>query len=144
MDKPQLINLISNHRMYFASGMTRKLSFRIDKLRILRNAIVENEQAIFGALKADLNKPDFEAYGGETEIVINEIDYTLKHLTCWAKPKKVRTPIAYFPSKSYSLSEPYGVTLIIGPWNFPIQLMLVPLVGACSSPRLSLLTHLIF
>ena len=139
MDKPQLINLINNHRTYFAEGKTRDLSFRIDKLRILRKAIVENEQAIFDALKADLNKPAFEAYGGDTEIVINEIDYTLKHLTCWAKPKKFRTPFAWFPSKSYSLSEPYGVTLIIGTWNFPVQLMLAPLVGAIAAGNCALL-----
>jgi acyl-CoA reductase-like NAD-dependent aldehyde dehydrogenase len=105
----------------------------------LRKAIVESEQAIFAALKADLNKPAFEAYGGDTAIVVNEIDYTLKHLTRWAKPKKVRTPFAYFPSKSYSFAEPYGVTLIIGPWNFPVQLMLAPLVGAIAAGNCALL-----
>ena len=139
MDRPQLIRLISNLQTYFAEGKTRDLSFRIDKLRILRKAIVENEQAIFDALKADLNRPAFEAYGGDTAIVINEIDYTLKHLARWVKPKKVRTPFAYFPSKSYSFAEPYGVTLIIGPWNFPVQLLLAPLVGAIAAGDCALL-----
>jgi aldehyde dehydrogenase (NAD+) len=139
MDKPQLIKLVNNHRVYFAEGKTRDLSFRIDKLRILRKAIVEKEQAIFDTLKADLNKPAFEAYGGDTAIVVNEIDHAMKHLACWTKPKKVRTPFAYFPSKSYTISEPYGVTLIIGPWNFPVQLMLAPLVGAIAAGNCALL-----
>ncbi|HYA85813.1 MAG TPA: aldehyde dehydrogenase [Nitrospirota bacterium] len=139
MDKPQIIKLINDHRRYFAGGKTRDLSFRIDKLRILREAVVENEQEIFDALKADLHKPAFEAYGGDTAIVVNEIDYAMKHLACWAKPKKVRTPFAYFPGKSYTLSEPYGVTLIVGPWNFPVQLMLAPLVGAIAAGNCALL-----
>jgi len=139
MDKPQLIRLVDNHRAYFAEGKTRDLSFRIGKLRILRKAIIENEQAIFDTLKADLNRPAFEAYGGDTAIVVNEIDHAMKHLAGWTKPKKVRTPLAYFPSKSYTLSEPYGVTLIIGPWNFPVQLMLTPLVGAIAAGNCALL-----
>jgi len=139
MDKAQLIKLISGHRRYFCEGNTRSLPFRIDKLRILRKAIIENEPAIFDALKADLGKPAFEAYGGDVAIVVNEIDHALKHLACWAKPKKVRTPLAYFPSRSSLRSEPYGVTLIIGPWNFPFQLMLGPLVGAIAAGNCALL-----
>jgi aldehyde dehydrogenase (NAD+) len=139
MEESQLIKRIEDHRAYFATGRTGNLSFRIEQLKTLRKAVVDNEQAMFDALKADLNKPAFEAYGGETEIVINEIDYTLKHLACWTKPKKIRTPFAYFPSKSYSISEPYGVTLIIGPWNFPVQLMLAPLVGAIAAGNCALL-----
>jgi aldehyde dehydrogenase (NAD+) len=139
MDKKQLVKRIKDLHAYFAEGKTRDLSFRIDKLLLLRKAIIDNEQAIFDALKADLNKPAFEAYGGDTAIVINEIDHTLKHLACWAKPKKVRTPLAYFPSRSYTLSEPYGVTLIIGPWNFPFQLMLAPLVGAIAAGNCAML-----
>ncbi len=139
MDKSHILKLIENHRTYFSSAKTRDLSFRIRQLKILRNAIIDNEQAIFAALKADLNKPAFEAYGGETAIVINEIDYTLKHLKCWVKPKRVRTPLAYFPSKSSTIAEPYGVTLIVGPWNFPVQLMLAPLVGAIAAGNCAVL-----
>ena len=139
MDKSQITKRVNDHRAYFASGKTRDLSFRVDKLRSLRKAIVENEQAIFDALKADLNKPSFEAYGGDLAIVVNEIEYAMKYLSCWSKPKKVRTPFAYFPSRSYTLAEPYGVTLIVGPWNFPVQLMLVPLVGAIAAGNCALL-----
>jgi acyl-CoA reductase-like NAD-dependent aldehyde dehydrogenase len=139
MDKPQIFKLIENQRVFFAGGKTRDLSFRINQLKTLRKAIIDNEQAVFDALKADLNRPAFEAYGGDTAIVVNEIDYALKHLRRWAKPKKARTPLAYFPSKSYSISEPYGVTLIIGPWNFPVQLMLAPLVGAIAAGNCAML-----
>jgi aldehyde dehydrogenase (NAD+) len=135
----ELIKRIDDLRVYFAEGKTRELSFRIEQLKALRKAIVDNEQAIFDALEADLKKPAFEAYAGETAIVVNEIDYMLKHLAGWVKPKKVRTPLAHFPSRSYSFSEPYGVTLIIGPWNFPVQLMLAPLVGAIAAGNCALL-----
>jgi aldehyde dehydrogenase (NAD+) len=133
VDKSHILQVINDHRAYFATGMTKDLSFRIYWLRALRAAIIDNEQAIFDALKADLNKPAFEAYCGETAIVINEIDYALKRLPQWTKRQKVRTPLAYFPSRSYTVAEPYGVTLIIGPWNFPVQLMLAPLVGALAA-----------
>jgi aldehyde dehydrogenase (NAD+) len=122
MDKLHILKLIENHRAFFSTGRTKDLSFRIEQLKILKKAISDHEAAIFEALKQDLNKPAFESYGGDTAIVINEIDHTLKHLRSWAKPKKVKTPFAYYPSRSFILPEPYGVALIIGPWNFPFQL----------------------
>ena len=94
MDKSKIAELIQNHRMFFASGRTRELSFRLEQLRLLRRAILLHETAIFDALKQDLNKPYFEAYGGDTAIVINEIDYKLRHLGKWIKPKKTPTPRA--------------------------------------------------
>jgi aldehyde dehydrogenase (NAD+) len=139
MGKSKIAELIRNHRAFFATGRTKDISFRIKQLKILKNALISNESAIFDALKHDLNKPPFEAYGGDTAIVINEIDYTLKHLRSWAKPKKVRTPLAYFPSSSCVVREPYGVTLIIGPWNFPFQLLFSPLVGAMAAGNCALL-----
>ena len=130
---------MEKHRAFFASGRTRDLSFRIEQLRILRKAILDNEAAIFDALKMDLNKPAYEAYGGDTAIVINEIDYMLKHVRSWAKPKKAKTPLAYFPSSSHVVPEPYGLALIIGPWNFPFQLLFGPLVGAMAAGNCVLL-----
>lgn len=139
MDKLHILKLIENHRAFFSTGRTKDLSFRIEQLKILRKAISNHEAAIFEALKQDLNKPAFEAYGGDTAIVINEIDHTLKHLRSWAKPKKVKTPFAYYPSRSFILPEPYGVALIIGPWNFPFQLLFGPLVGAMAAGNCVLL-----
>ncbi len=139
MDKLHILKLIENHRAFFSTGRTKDLSFRIEQLKILRKAISNHEAAIFEALKQDLNKPAFEAYGGDTAIVINEIDHTLKHLRSWAKPKKVKTPVAYYPSRSFILPEPYGIALIIGPWNFPFQLLFGPLVGAMAAGNCVLL-----
>ena len=139
MDKSHILELIRNHRAFFATGKTKDLSFRIEQIKILRKAINDHEAAIFEALRRDLNKPAFEAYGGDTAIVINEIDHTLKHLRAWAKPKRVRTPLAYFPSRSFVLPEPYGVALIMGPWNFPFQLLFGPLVGAMAAGNCVLL-----
>jgi acyl-CoA reductase-like NAD-dependent aldehyde dehydrogenase len=139
MDQPAISTLVRNHRTFFAAGKTKDVSFRAEQLNILKHAIIHHEKAIFNALKQDLRKPAFEAYGGDTAIVINEIDHALKHLKCWAKPKKVRTPLVHFPGSSHIIPEPYGVALIIGPWNFPVQLMLAPLVGAMAAGNCALL-----
>ena len=93
MDKSRILELINNHRAFFATGTTKDLSFRLEQLNILRKAISDNEPAIFDALKMDLNKPAYEAYGGDTALVINEIDYALKHVRSWAKPKKAKSSL---------------------------------------------------
>jgi aldehyde dehydrogenase (NAD+) len=139
MDKKHISELINKQREFFSSGDTRDPGFRIRQLKSLRKAVIENEQKIFKALRQDLGKPDLESYGGETGIVIHEIDYALTHLHSWARKIRVRSPLAYFPSKSYIIPEPYGVALIIGPWNFPFQLMLAPLVGALAAGNCALL-----
>jgi aldehyde dehydrogenase (NAD+) len=133
MDQAKIQELIRRQREFFAAGKTKDISFRLEQLKKLRTVITENEGAIFDALKQDLNKPAWEAYGGDTAIVVNEIDYAVKHLRSWAKPKRVQTPLAYFPGSSYIHPTPYGVALIIGPWNFPVQLTLAPLVGALAA-----------
>lgn len=99
-------------------------------LRRLRKAIVENEAALCEALRIDLNKSYEEAYLTEISIVLGEIDNFIKNLKHWAAPSKRKTPLKLFPSKSYIRTEPLGVALIIAPWNYPMQLLLNPLVGA--------------
>jgi len=139
MDRSKIAELIQTHRTFFASGRTRDLSFRFEQLRVLRKAIIYHETAIFEALKQDLGKAPFESYGGDVAIVINEIDHALKHLRRWAKPGQAWMPLAYFPSRSAVVAEPYGVALIIGPWNFPFQLLFGPLVGAVAAGNCALL-----
>jgi aldehyde dehydrogenase (NAD+) len=102
----------------------------MEMLRRLRKAITDNEEALTDALCTDLNKSYEEAYLTEISIVLGEIDNFLKNLPRWAAPSKRKTPIKLFPSKSYILTEPLGVALIIAPWNYPVQLLLNPLVGA--------------
>lgn len=133
MEEQMNINtLIKNQREYFESGATRSLSFRMDALRKLQTALKDNEKRIESALKSDLNKASFETYMTETGLVLEEIGYHLKHLPSWIKGRKVKTPLTHFHSKSFTSPEPYGVTLIMSPWNYPLQLCLVPLIGAIS------------
>lgn len=139
MERRKIGALIQNQRAFFASGRTRDLSFRLEQLNILKKAIRANEPALFRALNEDLHRPAFEAYGGDSAIVVNELDYALKHLRSWMRPKKIRTPLAHFPGSSRVVPEPYGVALIIGPWNFPFQLLMTPLAGALAAGNCALL-----
>lgn len=121
---------IENLRKFFSSGKTLDVNFRKQKLKQLKAEIIKNEKEIFAALETDLGKSSTEAYMSEVGLVLSEIDCCIKHLKKWAKPKKVRSPLAQFPSKSYILSEPLGVVLIMSPWNYPFMLTLNPLIGA--------------
>lgn len=124
---------VSNQRLFFNKHQTKKLSFRIEQLKLLKQAILDNEAAITKALKADLNKSELESYVTEIGICLEEIKYALKHIRSWVKPKKVRTPLPYLPASSKVYSEPLGVVLVIGAWNYPLQLIISPLIGAIAA-----------
>ena len=126
-------NTVTAQRAYFRSGATLDLAFRREKLRRLQEAIVKWERPLTEALRHDLHKSYEEAYLTEISIVLGEIRNHIKHLDCWAAPKRVSTPLKMFPSRSKVVSEPLGTTLIIAPWNYPVQLLLNPLVGAISA-----------
>lgn len=131
--------IIENQRRYFSKGETKNLDFRMEKLNLLRAAIIHNENKIAEALKKDLNKSPFESYETETGLVLGELKYVLKHLPKWTRYKKVKTPITNFLSTSYTYSEPYGVILIMSPWNYPFQLAIMPLVGSIAAGNCSIL-----
>lgn len=135
----EIKKLIDKQREYFRKGITLDIDFRINKLKVLRKAIIENESLILKALKEDLNKSDFEGYETEIGIVLDEIRYIIKNLKSWAKPKKVKTPLTQFISTSYIYPEPYGITLIIAPWNYPFQLVMAPLIGSISAGNCSII-----
>jgi aldehyde dehydrogenase (NAD+) len=118
---------------FFESGKTLDVNFRIEQLKKLRKMITEREELICEALAKDLGKPKIEAYLAEIYIVKNEIDFHIKHIKTWAKPKKVRGSLLNFPSQNMILQQPYGVSLIISPWNYPFQLLIMPLIGAISA-----------
>lgn len=128
-----LDSTIKLQRKFFLDQKTKDVGFRIESLKKLKNAIIKYEDAIYDALKKDLNKPKFEAYTTEIGFVLEEISYHLKHLKKWAKPTKVRTDLVNFYSRSYIVHEPFGVVLIIAPWNYPFQLLIDPLIGAISA-----------
>lgn len=131
MTKIQLV--LENQRNYFNTGATKDLGFRLEKLSILKKSIVKNEKLILKALWVDLHKSEFEAYATEIGIILDEINFAIKHLKSWCKTKKVRTTITNFLSSSYIYSEPYGVSLIISPWNYPFQLLMAPLIGSIAA-----------
>jgi len=109
------------------------VELRRKRLEALKKAIQTKEEAINRALKIDLGKSSFESYATEVGFILEEITYILKNLDDWTKTRKVKTPLTLFPGKSSILPEPYGVILIISPWNYPFQLCLSPFIGALSA-----------
>lgn len=126
-------HILDKQRAYFFTGVTKPLSFRLKQLEALKEAIVKHEEDILEALHKDLNKPAFEAYATEVGFVLDSIGHTIKHLDKWMKDKTVKTPIHQPFSKAFIRSEPYGVTLIIAPFNYPFQLAIEPLIGAIAA-----------
>lgn len=125
--------LIQAQKNYFLTGETKSVIFRKKTLLHLKDEIIKREQDIIDALYNDLKKPEFESVLTETEIVLAELNLTIKNLNAWAKPKRVFPSMLNFPSTDKIYSEPYGNTLIIGPWNYPYQLTLSPLIGAIAA-----------
>ena len=125
--------IVLRQREYFLTNETRSIDFRLKQLKKLKQAVEKYSDDIYEALWKDLHKCKEEAFLTELSIVINEINDHIKHLKKWAKPKKVKTPLYLMPSKSYVMYEPFGIALIIAPWNYPFHLMFAPLVGAISS-----------
>lgn len=126
-------NIVSNQREYFLTNETKSVDFRLKQLKKLRQSIENHYDDIYDALWKDLHKSKEETFLTEISIVINEINDHIKNIKKWSKPKKVKTPLYLKPSSSYVMYEPFGVALIIAPWNYPFNLMMTPLVGAISS-----------
>lgn len=124
---------ISNQRKYFNSNVTKPVNFRLEKLQKLKSIIIENQPQILVALQKDLKKSEMEALISEINLVVDEIDFAIKHLPDWSKNKKVATSMTLKPSSAQIISEPFGVTLIIAPWNYPFQLAIAPAVGALAA-----------
>ncbi|EOR24141.1 MULTISPECIES: aldehyde dehydrogenase [Niallia] len=130
---------LAQTKSFFSTQATLPLAFRIEQLEKLRNAIVEKEQILLKALQKDLGKHPFESYASEIGFVLQSIRHTIKHLKKWMKPKKVRSTWSLFPSKGEILNEPYGTVLIIGPFNYPFQLLIEPLIGAIAAGNCAIL-----
>ncbi len=126
-------SIVNKQKAYFYNGYTRSVEVRKNNLKKLYEGVQRFEQEIFQALKLDLNKSVHESFTTEVGYVLKEISFQLKHISSWSKPKRVRTALTHFGSKGKVVPEPYGVTLIIAPWNYPFQLAIAPLVGALAA-----------
>jgi aldehyde dehydrogenase (NAD+) len=124
---------LREHHQFFQSGQTRDIQFRLQQLSMLKDSIKRYEKQIISALYQDLGKSEFEAYATEIGFALGSIGHMMKHLKQWMKPQKVKTPIHQYPSKSYIMKEPYGTVLIVGPFNYPFQLLIEPLIGAMAT-----------
>ena len=131
--------IVASQRAYFRGGNTLDIKFRLSALQALKAAILKWEKPLADALWADLHKSYEEGYLTELSIVLGEIDNHISHLKEWSAPEHRPTPLKMFPSRSKIISEPLGCSLIIAPWNYPVQLLLNPLVGAISAGCTALL-----
>ncbi|WP_302184691.1 aldehyde dehydrogenase [Planktothrix pseudagardhii] len=136
-EKTAIQSLIQQQRDFFATGQTQDIQFRLEKLYRLKQAIADHETAIINAVKADLGRPDLEAYFELAPVA--EINYAIKHLKSWVKPQKVTPSLSQFPASTWIYPQPLGVVLIIAPWNYPFQLLISPLVGAITAGNCAIL-----
>lgn len=122
-----------NSKQYFNTHVTKDLKFRKKQLKLLSKSIKNHEDALLNAFQEDLGKNKVEAYATEIGFTLKNIKIARKELKNWAKKKQVNTPLYMFPTKSYIVKEPYGTVLIIGPFNYPFQLLIEPLIGAIAA-----------
>ncbi|MDD6023368.1 MAG: aldehyde dehydrogenase [Oscillospiraceae bacterium] len=135
----EIKELLEAQQNYYLTGATHSVALRTLALDDLYRKIKEMEPEIHAAIQADLGKSSLESYMCETGLTLSEITYMKKHLRSFASRKRVRTPLAQFPSKSYILKEPYGNVLIMSPWNYPFLLTMEPLVDAIAAGNTAIL-----
>ncbi len=125
--------LVGALRAAFVAGHTQSYEWRRDQLRAMRTMLVEREPEFMDALATDMGKPPAEAYAADIGFVVSEIDYTLRRLRRWMRPQRVHAPLVTKPSRARLVREPLGVVLVIAPWNYPVHLLLAPMVGALAA-----------
>jgi aldehyde dehydrogenase (NAD+) len=125
--------LLRLQHAYFAAGHTLAVSFRKAQLRKLQRILKQHEQDLFDALYADFRKPALEAFGTEIGFIELELKLALKSIDDWTKPRRVPESLINFPARSFVYPQPYGVALIISPWNYPLNLLFTPLIGAMAA-----------
>ena len=125
--------MIKKQQEYFAAGKTYELAQRIQALNRLEQGILNCEQELYAALKKDLGKSRAESYMCEVGLTLSELRFAKKHVQKWSREKRVPTPLAQFHARSFTVQEPYGVVLVMSPWNYPVLLTLEPLIGALAA-----------
>ena len=132
MTNQEIQRLLEAQRAYYRAGTTLPVSFRVAQLKKLYAAIEKYQEEISAVLKEDLGKSRFEGFMCETGMALSEISYMIRHVGTWARKKRVSTPLAQFPARSYRQPVPYGNVLIMSPWNYPLLLTFDPLANAVS------------
>lgn len=125
--------IVERQRKFFSTDRTKELRFRLEALNRLEMSIKEHEEDINAALKKDLNKSAFESYMTEVGMTLAELSYVKKNLPFWNMKKWKLSPLAQFHADSFTVSEPYGVVLVMSPWNYPFMLCMEPLIGAIAA-----------
>lgn len=133
MTNQEMQRLLEAQRAYYRTGVTLPVSFRVAQLKRLYKAIEKYQDEIGDALRADLGKSRFEGFMCETGMALSEISYMIRHVGTWARKKRVPTPLAQFPARSYKQPVPYGNVLIMSPWNYPFLLAVDPLANAIAA-----------
>lgn len=130
---PDIATKVTSARATFATGATKPAAWRRATLQRMSALLQEREEQLLDALAADFGKPRFEAWTTELGFTVSDINHTLAHLSSWMKPDKVGTPLAFQPGSSHIVAEPVGVVCVIAPWNYPVQLLLLPMVAAIAA-----------
>ncbi len=133
MDSMEIGRLVTEQHRFFRTGKTLSPAFRREQLGRLKAALSSREQELLMALKADLNKSPFEAFTTELGIVHEELNTAIRNVENWAAPRRAPLSLLHFPASGWILPEPYGVALIMAPWNYPVQLILNPLIAALAA-----------
>ncbi|MGX4686080.1 aldehyde dehydrogenase family protein [Vagococcus sp. JNUCC 83] len=133
MTQIDLKSILSSQRHFFDTNQTKELTFRKEQLTNLKKSLIKYEEAIYWAFEKDLHKCSFETYYTEYGLVLSSIDSMIKNMDKWLKPKIVKPAIHSFLDKTTIYKEPFGIVYIIGPFNYPLQLIMIPLIGALAS-----------
>ena len=133
MTESEIRSLIETQRKYFHTGVTFPVKTRIENLKKLKAAVLAHEDEINKALQSDLGKSSFESYMCETGLLLDEISHMIRNLPDYAEEIEAATHLSNFPGRSYTKPVPYGVVLIMSPWNYPVLLSLEPLVDALAA-----------
>jgi aldehyde dehydrogenase (NAD+) len=135
----EIARLVEKQKNFFLSGATLDYGYRREQLKKLKWVIQSNEDNIIEAVKSDFSKPPIETFESETQLSIDELNLFLKKTKTWMRPERVPSTLVNFPSSGYIINEPYGLSLIISPWNYPFQLCIVPLIGAIAAGNCAVL-----